>query len=160
MRLSGPKNPKKWRNLRPVAKVGLTPTNVGTPCAFLTGPVESRSGAVTLDAVPFPDPAHQTGRADFPHRGFRTKVQSCFRPREVARCLFQSDQPECLVEILVGIGAGASSLVLVFGAQPLSQPISAMGIHRAVGFADRAKAEIVAPARYQRVEFPYLFARF
>jgi hypothetical protein len=63
------------------------------------------------------------------------------------------------VEIVVGIGAGAGSLVLVFDAQPLSQPISAMGIHRAVGFADRAKAEIIAPSRYQRVEFPYLFAR-
>ena len=24
-------------------------------------------------AVPFPDPAHQTGRADFPHLGFRTE---------------------------------------------------------------------------------------
>jgi hypothetical protein len=24
--------------------------------------------------APFPDPAHQTGRADFPHLGFRTRL--------------------------------------------------------------------------------------
>ena len=32
--------------------------------------VESRSGAVATDAAPFPLPAHQTGRADFPHPAF------------------------------------------------------------------------------------------
>jgi hypothetical protein len=44
---------------------------------------------------------------------------------------------------------------LVFGAQPLAHPISAMGIHRAVGFAHRATLEVIAPSPYQRVEFPY-----
>jgi hypothetical protein len=27
-----------------------------------------------LTMSPFPDPAHQTGRADFPHLGFRTEI--------------------------------------------------------------------------------------
>jgi hypothetical protein len=44
-----------------------------------------------------------------------------FVPRSVfdlipARGPFQLDESECLVEILVGIGAGAGSRVLVFGA--------------------------------------------
>jgi hypothetical protein len=30
-------------------------------------------GAISVRHAPFPPPAHQTGRADFPHPGFRTR---------------------------------------------------------------------------------------
>ena len=50
--------------------------------------------------------------------------------------------------------------MLVFGAQPLSQPISVMGIYGAIGFGYRAQPEVIAPSHHQRVEFPYLFGRF
>ena len=35
-----------------------------------------------------------------------------------------------------------------------------MGIYSAVGFAHRAKLEVIVPSHDQRVEFPYLFGRF
>ena len=41
--------------------------------AHLRHVVESRSGAVAAVAAPFPDPAHQTGRAVLAS-GFRTRV--------------------------------------------------------------------------------------
>ena len=50
--------------------------------------VESRSGAVATDAAPFPLPAHQTGRADFPHPAFG---QGSFMPSPTAG--WQSELP-------------------------------------------------------------------
>jgi hypothetical protein len=50
--------------------------------------VESRSGAVATDAAPFPFPAHQTGRADFPHPAFG---QGSFMPSPTAG--WQSELP-------------------------------------------------------------------
>ncbi|HTD15287.1 MAG TPA: hypothetical protein VK673_08905, partial [Chthoniobacterales bacterium] len=45
------------------------------------GSVESRSDAVA--EAPFSDPAHQTGRADFPHPAFGQGLCS-FRPRQIS----------------------------------------------------------------------------
>ena len=60
--------------------------------------VESRSGAAAF--APFPDPAHQTGRAVFPHPAFGQGLGS-FRPRQVSAEAFQSEQTELLVEVLI-----------------------------------------------------------
>jgi len=46
--------------------------------------------------------AKPSGRADFPHLGFRTKVHSCFRPREVARCKDEKDLRSFMRWILRG----------------------------------------------------------
>ena len=42
--------------------------NIGARLQLITQGVESRSGAVAQ--APFPDPAHQTGRAACPHPAF------------------------------------------------------------------------------------------
>ena len=74
--------------------------------------VESRSGAVT--EVPFPDPAHQTGRAVFPHPAFGQGLGS-FCPRQVGAEAFQSVQTKLRIEILISkaIALSCPDLVLV-----------------------------------------------
>jgi hypothetical protein len=78
----------------------------------LTQGVESRSGAVA--EAPFPDPAHQTGRAGFPHPAFGQGLGSV-RPRQVDAEAFQSVQTKLLIEILISkaIALGRPDLVLV-----------------------------------------------
>src|SRR5206468_1060266 len=41
----------------------------------------------------------------------------------------------------------------VFAVQPLTQPMSSMVVHRPVHSADRAEAEIIAPAAQGSIEF-------
>jgi hypothetical protein len=60
--------------------------------------VESRSGAVAQ--APFPDPAHQTGRAVFPHPAFGQGLYSVC-PRQISAEALQSEQAKLLVEVLV-----------------------------------------------------------
>ena len=66
--------------------------------AGLSWAVESRSDAVA-DA-PFSDPAHQTGRAVFPHPAFGQGLYS-FGPRQMGAEALQSEQAERLIEVLV-----------------------------------------------------------
>ena|SRR6516165_826802 len=73
--------------------------------------VESGSGAAPRRA-PFPDPAHQTGRADLPHPAFG-QGYLCFRPRQVSAEAFQAEQAELLVKILIAEAIAALSLDLV-----------------------------------------------
>jgi len=80
-----------------------------SPRFFLN--VESRSGAAPRRA-PFPDPAHQTGRADLPHPAFG-QGYLCFRPRQVSAEAFQAEQAELLVKILIAEAIAALSLDLV-----------------------------------------------
>ena len=41
----------------------------------------------------------------------------------------------------------------MLGTQPLTEPLAGMPFHRAVGFADRSKTEVVCPAGRDPVEF-------
>jgi len=52
----------------------------------------------SLSCIPFPLPAHQTGRAGLPHPAFVQEV-SCFRPRGVAGATFESKQAHLLMQI-------------------------------------------------------------
>src|SRR4030095_12403721 len=88
----------------------------------------------------------------FPASGFRTKVDSCGRPREVGGRFGEADQAERLVEILVGVRSSPGSAHFVFTTQPLAQPMAGMRVHRPIGFADGAKAEVLAPSAQQSVE--------
>src|SRR4029077_7085444 len=95
--------------------------------------------------APFPDPAHQTGRADLPHLGFRTRVLRSLRPRQVVSIVGQPDYSELLIKILVGKLIIAPSLYLVLSSQPLAQPVSNVAIHAFIGFAHRTEPKIVGP---------------
>ena len=62
--------------------------------------------------LPFPDLAHQTGWADFPHPAFG-QGGLCFRPRQTSAEALQADQAELLVEVLILEAIAAVSLDFV-----------------------------------------------
>src|SRR4029077_15905680 len=103
--------------------------------------VESRSGAVATDAAPFPLPAHQTGRADFPHPAFG---QGSFMPSPTAGC--QSELPIAGARTArrdaPGKRLASRPLDLMLSAQPSTEPIPRVAIHRAIGSTHRTKTEI------------------
>ena len=112
--------------------------------------VESRSGAVAFRA-PFPDPAHQTGRADLPHPAFGTRVLLSLRPRQVVLKVGQPGYSKPLIKIVVGKLILDPPLYLVLSSQPLAQPASNVAIHAFIGFAHRAKPKIVGPSLQHQV---------
>ena len=96
----------------------------------------------------------------FPASGFRTKVISCFRPREVGCGSRQPHQSQRPVKVFVRITASSGTSDFMFPTQPLTQPITAMSVHCAIDFAHRSKAKVIAPTPKQRIEFFYLLGRF
>ena len=95
----------------------------------------------------------------FPASGFRTKVISCFRPREVGCGSRQLHQSQRSVKVFVRITASSGTSDFMFPTQPLTQPITAMSVHCAIDFAHRPKAKVIAPASKQRIEFCYFLGR-
>ena len=122
--------------------------------------VESRSGAVAVVNRSVSTPRSSNRTCGFPASGFRTKVISCFRPREVGCGSRQPHQPQRPVKVFVRITASAGTSDFMFPTQPLTQPMSAMSVHCAIDFAHRSKAKVIAPASKQRIEFFYLLGRF
>src|SRR5665213_2407153 len=92
----------------------------------------------------------------FPASGSRTRMiwsnNSCFRPREVARSPRQPYQTEGLVQVLVRVLRGTRTGLLALLTQPPAKPSRGVGIHGAIGFADRSQAEVIRPARQATVE--------
>ena len=107
------------------------------------GVEEWRGGDVC--AAPFPLPAHQTGRADFPASGFRTKVMSCFRPREVGCGSRQLHQSQRSVKVFVRITASSGTSDFMFPTQPLTQPITAMSVHCAIRLCSQVQGKSNCP---------------
>jgi hypothetical protein len=56
------------------------------------------------------------------------------------------NQPQHLIEILVGEARRPHARHFVFLAQPSTQPLSSVGVEQPIRGADRAKAEVVRPA--------------
>src|SRR5260370_23326464 len=100
---------------------------------------------------PFPHSAHQTGLAVFPHPAFG-QGDSCFRPRKVGRQFLQPQQAQFPVEVLVGINPGPRTGLFVFLAQPVSEPIPGVTIHRPIGFTHRADTKEVGPPTPSAIE--------
>ena len=102
-------------------------------------------------AAPFPLPAHQTGRADFPHPAFG---QGSFMPSPTAGCQSElpMQEPEPLVEMLRGKRLASRPLDLMLSAQPSTEPIPRVAIHRAIGSTHRTKTEIVGPSSQFRID--------
>jgi hypothetical protein len=98
--------------------------------------------------LPFPHPAHRTGRADLRIR-LSEKVSRC-RPRETIRPHGKADEAQHSVQE----GFGKTSLPrpdhFVLGTEPLTQPFASVTIHRSVGFADWPETKVVGPTRSSR----------
>jgi len=62
---------------------------------------------------------------------------SRFRPRKTVRPLGQADEPKRRVQGRFRIFPGGPPCYLVFGAQPLTQPLAGVSIHCPIGFAVR-----------------------
>jgi hypothetical protein len=88
------------------------------------------------------------------------KGPSCFRPRQVGSQSFQTQEPEPLVEMLDGKRFASRSLDLMLIAQPSTEPIPRMAIHRAVGFTHRTKTEVVGPSSQSCVDGSYQLSGF
>ena len=82
------------------------------------------------------------------------KVSRC-RPWKAGGLGGKSDQSKLTVQGLVRITLRSGSLPLVFGTQPLTQPLAGMSFHSPIGFADWSKAEVVRPSKHHAVELPY-----
>ncbi len=86
------------------------------------------SPAMVRFHIPLIEPDMRFSRIRLSDKGLR------FCPREVARSAFQADQSQPLIEILVGIlHHTRAALSVMFPAQPLTQPIPRVLIHRAAG---------------------------
>ena len=83
-----------------------------------TGPFGRRCLSI-LPCSPFPLPAHQTGRADFPHPAFG-QGNSCCRPREIARPALKLEQTQLFVQVGRRIANGVNTPTPVFAVQPLA----------------------------------------
>ena len=106
----------------------------------------------SLSCIPFPLPAHQTGRAVLPHPAF-VQENSCFRPREVNGGAFEPQQSQPAMQVRWCVPYGASAATQVFAVQPLAQPMPGVVIHHPIRSADRTKAKIIAPAPQGAVHF-------
>src|SRR5579863_2153698 len=60
-----------------------------------------------------------------------------------------------MVEVVIGKPPGTHPTHFVFGAQPLSKPLTSVLLNRSVGFADRTQTEVVGPPIYHPVELSY-----
>jgi hypothetical protein len=77
---------------------------------------------------------------------------SRFCPRKADGSSIETNQPKLVVQELVGVPLGACSLPFMFGAQPLAKPAASVSLHCAIGFSDRAQAEVVGPSDHLPVE--------
>ena len=84
----------------------------------------------------------------------------CLRPRQVNSQSFQSQEPEPLVEMLRGKRLASRSLDLMLSAQPSTEPIPRVTIHRTVGFTHRTKTEVVGPSSQFRVDSSHQLSGF
>src|SRR6516165_8543018 len=115
----------------------------------------SRGVARWRDA-PFPLPAHQTGRAVFPHPASGQGV-SHVRPRTLgAPSSAELKQPQLLVKVGLRVACLARTLYLKLRAQPLTYPLADMSVDAPVRFADGPDAEVLGPTPELGVDPPYL----
>ena len=107
------------------------------------GVEEWRGCGLVSRSVSTPRSSNRT--CGFPASGFRTKVISCCRPREVGCGCRQPYQPQRPVKVFVRITASSGTSDFMFPTQPLTQPMSAVSVHCAISFAHRSKAKVIAP---------------
>ena len=95
---------------------------------------------------PLIEPDRRFSRIRLSEKGSR------FCPRKADGSSIETNEPKLVVEDLVGVPLGTSSLSSMFGAQPLAKPSASVSFHGAIGGADRAQAEVVGPSDHLSVE--------
>ena len=73
-------------------------------------------------------------------------------PRKADGASSKTNQPKLVVQELIGVPFGTCSLPFMFGAQPLAKPAASVSFYCAIGFADRAQAEVVGPSDHLPIE--------
>src|SRR6266481_6080743 len=94
----------------------------------------------------FPVPAHRTGQALFAHPALGESSRG--RPRKTARPLGQPDEAKLIVQGGFWKLLDRRPLLVMFGTQPLSQPLTSVTFHRSIGFTDWSQAEVVSPPNH------------
>jgi len=95
---------------------------------------------------PLIEPDRRFSRIRLSEKGSR------FCPRKADGSSIETNEPKLVVEDLVGVPLGTSSLSSMFGAQPLAKPSASVSFHCSIGFPDRAQAEVVGPSDHLPVE--------
>jgi hypothetical protein len=114
----------------------------------VTGPFGRRC-LTSLAMTSFPHPAHQTGRAVFPHPAFG---QGCthillhtFAHEQLPLSPLELVESQLLVQVLVMEPFLSISPHLELHAQPLAHPMADVTVDVPVGFAHRPKTKVVGP---------------
>src|SRR5207253_10695382 len=81
--------------------------------------------------------------------------ESSFRPREFAGQRLKPHEPQDAVQVRIRKARPPLSLYLVLDTQPLPEPPARVGVHGAVGLADRTETEVVGPANQKTVQPGY-----
>ena len=101
--------------------------------------------------APFPFPAHQTGRADFPHPAFRPASLHDFRRRRAAPAP-KTQHAEFPVEMLARKPTLTAPLHFVSSAQEAHRAIIDVAINGLVGRSQGAVAEVHRPTGQKPIE--------
>ncbi len=117
---------------------------------FPVGPLFRLRVSPHLDHAPVPHPAHQTGRAVFPHpalgQGLLNGNSHTFAHEPLPRRSLKLAQSRLLVQVFVREPFLSLPLLLELRTQPLAHPIAGVAVDVPVGFAHRPDAEVVGPA--------------
>src|ERR1700757_3630132 len=117
---------------------------------FPVGPPFRLRVSLHLDHAPVPHPAHQTGRADFPHPAFGQGLLNGYSHTVAHEQLplrsLKLVESQLLVQVLVGEAVPPLARYLELRAQPLTHPIASVAVDVPVGLAHRPDAEVVGPA--------------
>ena len=100
-----------------------------------------------FDHAPVPHPAHQTGRAVFPHpafgQGLGNSSSHTFAHEPSPRRSLELVESQLLVQVLVSEAILPVTWFLELRAQPLTHPVASVAIDVQVDLAHRPDAEIV-----------------
>src|SRR3954454_21415090 len=116
--------------------------------------VESRTGAVAwalCGITPFPVPAYQTGRADFPHPAFRLASPRGTRRRPKMHAS-KTQHSESSEDLSVGEPPCAAPLHVVPLAQERTNPIVDVVVDRPIGRHPRSVAKVGRPGEQKPVQ--------
>ena len=117
---------------------------VATDEAFAAAP---QSGLAWLCFLfPLIEPDRRISRIRLSEKGSRS------RPRKAACPSCKFDKAQHLMQGSNGKLPTCLPVPLVFGAQPLSQPLASMSFDRSIGFADWSQTEVIRPPDHHSIE--------
>ena len=109
------------------------------------------SGASVLTIAPFLFPAHQTGRAEFPHPAFRPTSSQGTRRRSSGQA-FQTQQSAFSIDNVTGKAAGTAPCHLMSSHEEVAHPLIDVAIDTPVHPTIRSIREVTRPAEQRPVQ--------